>query len=75
MAKEAWRILRKVTLFIGLALMLFGIIFEAIYITTSNVAYSGNVGADSYLVMGILFIIVGFILTLTSVKIPKVRVP
>jgi hypothetical protein len=74
-AKEALRILRKVTLFIGLALMLFGIISEAMYITTSNVAYSGNVVADSYLVMGIVFIIVGFILTLTSVKIPKVRVP
>ena len=67
--------MRKVTLLIGLALMLFGIFSAAMYITTSNVAYSGNVVANSYLVMGILFIIVGFIFALTSVKIPKVRVP
>jgi hypothetical protein len=58
----------------GLALLLSGIVSEAMYITTSNVAYADTVVANSYLVMGVLFIIVGFIFALTSVKMPKVKV-
>lgn len=67
--------MRKVMLLFGLFLMLAGVVAEAMYITTSKVAYSNVVWSDSYLVTGILFIIVGFILTLSSVKIPKIRVP
>ncbi len=59
----------------GLVLLVSGIISEAMYITTSNVAYADTVVTNSYLVFGLLFIIVGFIFALTSVKIPKVRVP
>ena len=67
--------MRKVMLLLGLFLLLAGIFAEAMYITTSKVAYSSVVWSDSYLVTGILFIIVGFILTLSSVKMPKIRVP
>jgi len=67
--------MRKVMLLIGLFLLLAGIAAEAMYITTSKVAYSSVVWSDSYLVTGILFIILGFILTLSSVKMPKIRVP
>ena len=59
---------------LGAILLLAGVISEAFYITTSKVAYSDMVIADSYLVTGMIFIIVGFILTLSSVKIPKLRV-
>ena len=67
--------MRKIMLLLGLFLLLAGIFAEAMYITTSKVAYSSVVWSDSYLVTGILFIIVGFILTLSSVKMPKIRVP
>ena len=67
--------MRKIMLLLGLFLLLAGIFAEAMYITTSRVAYSSVVWSDSYLVTGILFIIVGFILTLSSVKMPKIRVP
>ena len=67
--------MRKVMLLLGLLLLLVGIFAEAMYITTSRVAYSSVVWSDSYLVTGILFIILGFILTLSSVKMPKIRVP
>ncbi len=59
----------------GLVLLLSGIVSEAMYITTSKVAYADTVVTNSYLVFGILFIIVGFIFALTSVKMPKIRVP
>lgn len=67
--------MRKVMLLIGLFLLLAGVAAEAMYITTSKVAYSSPVWSDSYLVTGILLIIVGFILTLSSVKMAKIRVP
>jgi uncharacterized membrane protein len=66
--------MRKIMFLIGLFLLLAGIFAEAMYITTSKVAYSSPVWSDSYLVTGILFIIVGFILTLSSVKMAKIRV-
>jgi len=46
---------------------------EALYITTARVAYSGIV-ANVYLTSGILFILMGFMLMLASVRIPKLRV-
>lgn len=55
--------------------MFLGIISEALYITTSNVAYASTVVTNSYLVLGIIAIFLGLILTVTSAKIPKVRVP
>ena len=67
--------MRKFTLLFGIALLLTGIISEAMYITTTRVAYQDAIVANTYLVLGILAIVVGFIFTLTSVKIPKVRVP
>ena len=62
-------------LLIGIVLVLAGIFSEATYITTSNVAYTNTVATNSYMVLGIIAIIIGLIFTLTSVKIPKVKVP
>ena len=62
-------------LLIGIFLVLAGIFSEAMYITTSNVAYANTVATNSYMILGIIAIIIGFIFTLTSVKIPKVKVP
>ena len=67
--------MRKVMLFLGIILLLAGIVSEALYITTSGVAYNNVIASDSYLVTGMIFIIVGFILTLSSVKMTKIRVP
>jgi len=67
--------MRKVVLLIGIVLLLSGIVSEALYITTSRVAYGNTVAANSYLLLGLLAILVGFIFTLTSVKVPKIRVP
>jgi hypothetical protein len=66
--------MRKLMLLIGVILLLTGVITEAMYVITNKVAYSGVV-ADIYLTSGIFFILVGFILMLASVKIPKLRVP
>jgi hypothetical protein len=61
-------------LLVGLILLIFGVIAEAMYIIANKVAYSGVV-ADAYLTGGIVFIMIGFVLMLASVKIPKLRVP
>ena len=66
--------MRKLMLLIGLILLLAGVISEAMYVITNKVAYSGIV-ADAYLTGGILFIMIGFVLMLGSVRIPKLRVP
>jgi hypothetical protein len=66
--------MRKLMLLMGLILLIFGVIAEAMYIIANKVAYSGIV-ADAYLTGGIVFIMIGFVLMLASVKIPKLRVP
>ncbi len=66
--------MRKLTLLIGVILLFTGVVAEAMYIITNKVAYSGIV-ADAYLTGGILFIMIGFVLMLASVRIPKLRVP
>lgn len=66
--------MRKLMLLIGLILLLAGVTAEAMYVITNKVAYSGIV-ADAYLTGGILFIMIGFVLMLASVRIPKLRVP
>jgi hypothetical protein len=66
--------LRKLMLLIGAILLLAGVIAESLYITTARVAYNGIV-ADAYLTGGVFFILIGFLLLLASVKIPKLRVP
>ena len=58
---------------VGLVLVLLGIFSEALYITTSNVAYANTVATNSYMVLGILAIIIGLVFTLTSAKMAKVR--
>jgi hypothetical protein len=65
--------MRKLTLLIGVILLLSGVVAEALYITTARVAYGGTV-ANIYLTSGILFILIGFMLMLASVRIPKLRV-
>jgi hypothetical protein len=66
--------MRKLMLLIGVILLLVGVVAEAMYVITNKVAYSGIV-SDIYLTSGIFFILIGFILMLASVKIPKLRVP
>jgi hypothetical protein len=66
--------MRKLMLLIGAILLFTGVIAEAMYVITNKVAYSGVV-ADAYLTGGIFFMLIGFILMLASVKIPKLRVP
>jgi hypothetical protein len=61
-------------LLFGVILLFTGVIAEAMYVITNKVAYSGVV-ADAYLTGGIFFMLIGFILMLASVKIPKLRVP
>ena len=68
------RDMRKLMLLIGVILLLAGVTAEAMYVITNKVAYSGIV-ADAYLTGGILFIMIGFIFMLASVRIPKLRVP
>jgi len=65
--------MRKLTLLIGVILLLSGVVAESLYITTARVAYGGIV-ANIYLTSGILFILIGFMLMLASVRIPKLRV-
>ena len=65
--------MRKLALLIGVILLLAGDVAEALYITTARVAYGGIV-ANIYLTSGILFILIGFMLMLASVRIPKLRV-
>jgi hypothetical protein len=66
--------MRKLMLLMGLILLLSGVIAEALYVITNKVAYSGIV-ADLYLTTGLVLILIGFILMLASVRIPKIRVP
>ena len=68
------RDMRRLMLLVGVILLLAGVMAEAMYVITNKVAYSGIV-ADAYLTGGILFIMIGFVLMLASVKIPKLRVP
>ena len=66
--------MRKLMLLIGVVLLLAGVISEGMYVIANKVAYSGIV-SDIYLTSGIFFILIGFILMMASVKIPKLRVP
>ena len=65
---------RKLMLLIGVILLLAGVVAESLYVTTAKVAYNGIV-ADAYLTSGIFFILIGFILMVASVRIPKLRIP
>jgi hypothetical protein len=66
--------MRKLMLLMGLMLLISGVIAEALYVIANRVAYSGVV-ADLYLTSGIVLVLIGFILMLASVRIPKLRVP
>jgi uncharacterized membrane protein HdeD (DUF308 family) len=66
--------LRKFSLLLGIALLLAGIFSLTMYVSTTRVAYQGATLTNSYLVLGIIAIFIGFIFMLTSVKIPKVHI-
>jgi hypothetical protein len=66
--------LRKFSGFLGIALLLAGIFSLTMYVTTTRVAYQDAALTNSYLVLGIIAIFIGFIFMLTSVKIPKVHI-
>lgn len=68
--------MRKITVLVGTLLLILGIVAESLYVITAQVASNGvTLTQSTYLVSGIIAIILGFILTLSGVKIPKVRVP
>lgn len=68
--------MRKGLLLIGLAMLLIGTFAESQYVYSSKVAYNGpTLTMDIYMISGIVFILLGLLFTLSSVKIPKVFVP
>ena len=48
--------------------------YSAAIVWGDGTTTAGTVAANEYLILGILLILVGFIFTLSSVKIPKIRV-
>lgn len=65
--------MRKFSGFLGIALLLAGIFSLTMYVSTSRVAYQNASFTDSYLVLGIISLFIGFIFMLTSVRIPQVH--
>jgi hypothetical protein len=67
--------LRKLTLLLGLFLLLAGIGSESLFIASEKVAYNGfTISTNTYLVTGLILILVGLLFTLSS-RIPKIRIP
>lgn len=66
--------MRKFSGFLGIALLLAGIYSEIMYITTTRLPYQDAIVANTYLVLGLIAIFIGFIFMLTSVKVPRVHV-
>ena len=61
---------------IGSLFVLLGIAAESLYVISARVAYEGvTISANTYMVSGLLLLIIGLILTLSGARIPKVRVP
>ena len=65
--------MRKFSGFLGIALLLAGIFSLTMYVTNARVAYQNASLTDSYLVLGVIALFIGFVFMLTSVKIPKVH--
>ncbi len=61
---------------LGFLLLLLGVFSASYYVVNSKVAYkSATLSVDVSLVAGLFFILFGFILTLSSAKIPQIRLP
>ncbi len=68
--------MRRITVLVGSLLLILGIFAESLYVIGDGVASNGlALSQSTYLVMGIIAIILGFILTWSGVRMPKVRVP
>jgi len=67
--------MRKVMVLIGAMFVLLGIAAESLYVINEKVAYNGaTISANTYLIPGLFLIVLGLILTISGVRIPKVRV-
>jgi len=59
---------------IGLFLLIAGIAFESLYLTNSQVNFSGAIVSQStWLATGIVFILGGLLLSWAGLRIPKVQ--
>ena len=59
----------------GLLLLLAGVASEWMYVVSTRVAYNGpTLSMDIYLLGGIMFILFGFIIAISSVKIPEIHI-
>ncbi len=68
--------MRRITVLVGSLLLILGIFAESLYVVGAGVASNGlTLSQSTYLVTGIIAIILGFILTWSGVRMPKVRVP
>jgi len=59
---------------IGLLLLIAGIAFESLYVTSSQVSFSGTIVSQStWLATGIVFILGGLLMSWAGLRIPKVQ--
>ena len=66
--------MRMGLIMIGVLLLIAGIAFESLYVTSSQVNFSGTtVSQSTWLATGIVFILGGLLLSWAGVRIPKVK--
>jgi hypothetical protein len=74
MARGNGELMRTGLVIIGLLLLILGIAFEALYVTNSQITFSGTtVTLNTWLATGIVFIFGGLLLSLAGIRIPKVQ--
>jgi len=66
--------MRMGLLIIAVLLLIAGIAFESLYVTNSQVSFSGTtVSQSTWLATGIVFILGGLLLSWAGLRIPKVQ--
>ena len=66
--------MRMGLIMIGVLLLIAGIAFESLYVTGSQVSFSGTtVSQSTWLATGIVFILGGLLLSWAGLRIPKVK--
>ena len=66
--------MRMGLIIIGVLLLIAGIAFESLYVTNSQVNFSGTtVSQSTWLATGIVFILGGLLLSWAGLRIPKVK--
>lgn len=70
-----WETMRIGLVIIGILLLIVGIVFEALYMSNSQVNFSGTmVSQNTWLATGIVFIVGGLLLSWAGYKVPKVQI-